>query len=121
MSLLSMLKSLLGFGSKTPKLAPGDRMLTCEDCGGAFVFDVGEQKFFKEKGFTDPKRCSRCRKKVRSRMRRRGGRGGGGGQGQNHSHNQNNSHGNSNQHRRGRSFSRRHSVVEGDSPYVDER
>jgi hypothetical protein len=117
MSFLDTLKGLLGFGSKTPTLQPGDRMLNCEDCGNPFVFDVGEQRFFKEKGFTDPKRCTRCRKKVRSRMRRRGR---GHQAHQNQNQNQHNSHGNQNQHRGGR-FSRRRSVIEGDSPYVDER
>lgn len=119
MSLLTAIKSLFGFSSKAPTLAPGDRMLTCEDCRSPFVFDAGEQRFFKEKGFTDPKRCTHCRKKVRTRMRRRGGRGNGNGQhnqGQNH-HNRN---GNNPQHG-GNRFSRRHSAIDGDSPYVDER
>lgn len=38
-----------------------DRELQCADCGDAFVFTSGEQSFFQQKGFTDPKRCSKCR------------------------------------------------------------
>src|SRR2546423_1703576 len=101
MSFLTVLKSMLGLSTKPGKLAPGDRMLACEDCNEKFVFDAGEQRFFKEKGFTDPKRCPRCRKKVRSRIRRRG---------RNHS----------NSHRSPSQF-RKNSVIDGDSPYVDER
>ncbi len=107
MSFIATLKGLFGFGSKTPRLAPGDRLLTCMDCRKEFVFDEGEQRFFKAKGFTDPKRCPRCRKRVRARMRRRGGHGHGGGGG--------------NGGQRPDRFSRRHSVIDGDSPYVDER
>jgi hypothetical protein len=104
MSFLATLKNLFGFRSKSAALEAGDRMLPCADCDVAFVFDAGEQRFFKEKGFTDPKRCPKCRKKVRSRMRKRG-RGG-------HAEKA---------HRGGASFSRRHSVIDGDSPYADER
>lgn len=125
MSFFSAIKSLLGFGSKTPSLQPGDRMLACEDCGAQFVFDAGEQRFFKEKGFSEPKRCPKCRKKVRFRMRRRG-RGGHGNQGHNQNHNQNQNNSNQNQqhnrhHKHGRPHGRRHSVIDGDSPYADER
>jgi len=35
----------------------GDRCLS----GGVFVWTVGEQQFYYEKGFTDPKRCKPCR------------------------------------------------------------
>ncbi len=128
MGFFSAIKSLFGFSGGTPTLQPGDRMLACEDCKNQFVFDVGEQRFFKEKGFTEPKRCPKCRKKVRFRMRRRGrGHGGGSGGGHNsqsnHQHGNNQqSHNNQNQHgRRNRHHGRRHSVIDGDSPYADER
>ncbi|MBL4933923.1 zinc-ribbon domain-containing protein [Clostridium paridis] len=40
-----------------------DKTLVCKDCGKEFVFTVGEQEFFKEKGFeNDPVRCPECRK-----------------------------------------------------------
>ena len=113
MSLFSAIKSLFGFKSEPKLSSPRDRMLVCEDCGNKFVFDEGEQRFFKDKGFTDPKRCPKCRKRVRSRMRRRGrgnggGGGGGGREGGGRSHHRQHGH-------------RRHSVIDGDSPYADER
>ncbi len=129
MSFFSALKSLFGLSSGPKALQPGDKMLHCEDCNSSFVFDAGEQAFFKSKGFTEPKRCPKCRKKVRSRMRRRGrghGGGGGGGGGQNqgnqnrHQHNQNNHHNDRDRHHN-RHHGRRHSVIDGDSPYADER
>jgi hypothetical protein len=132
MSFLTMLKGLLGFGPKSVSLAPGDRLLPCDDCRQDFVFDVGEQRFFKEKGFTDPKRCPKCRRKVRSRMRRRGrrGRGGGEGGGSNGNAPESNRHESRGDNRgdnrrdgggRGHPRGRRHSVIDGDSPYADER
>jgi len=40
-----------------------DKTLVCRDCGEEFVFTVGEQEFYQEKGFTnEPKRCPDCRK-----------------------------------------------------------
>ncbi|HWB32900.1 MAG TPA: zinc-ribbon domain containing protein [Acidobacteriaceae bacterium] len=39
-----------------------DRLLTCVDCGGQFVFTAGEQLFFQDKQFkNDPKRCKPCK------------------------------------------------------------
>ena len=39
-----------------------DRLLTCIDCGGEFVFTAGEQLFFMDKEFkNDPKRCKPCK------------------------------------------------------------
>jgi len=39
-----------------------DRILTCTDCGGEFVFTAGEQLFFLDKQFkNDPKRCKPCK------------------------------------------------------------
>ena len=37
------------------------KQLTCQDCGQTFDFSAEEQQFFAEKGFEDPKRCSKCR------------------------------------------------------------
>ena len=28
-----------------------DKKITCKDCGEEFIFTVGEQEFYKEKGF----------------------------------------------------------------------
>jgi CxxC-x17-CxxC domain-containing protein len=39
-----------------------DRILTCSDCQGEFVFTAGEQLFFYDKQFkNDPKRCKPCK------------------------------------------------------------
>ncbi|GGA72742.1 hypothetical protein GCM10011507_25430 [Edaphobacter acidisoli] len=41
-----------------------DRILTCVDCGGEFIFTAGEQLFFFDKQFkNDPKRCKPCKSK----------------------------------------------------------
>lgn len=43
-----------------------DKTLVCKDCGNEFVFTVGEQEFYAEKGFTnEPKRCKDCRDKAK--------------------------------------------------------
>ncbi len=40
-----------------------DKTLVCKDCGQEFVFTVGEQEFYEEKGFeNEPTRCKECRK-----------------------------------------------------------
>ncbi len=39
-----------------------DRLLTCSDCDGEFIFTAGEQLFFFDKLFkNDPKRCKPCK------------------------------------------------------------
>ncbi len=39
-----------------------DKVLKCKDCGDEFVFTVGEQEFFAERGFQNqPQRCKNCR------------------------------------------------------------
>ena len=39
-----------------------DETLKCKDCKEEFVFTVGEQDFYAEKGFTNkPTRCKPCR------------------------------------------------------------
>lgn len=40
-----------------------DKKITCEKCNLDFVFPCGEQKFFSEKGFLEPKKCPKCRGK----------------------------------------------------------
>jgi hypothetical protein len=52
-----------------PPPEPEDETLQCRDCGGDFIFTVGEQEFFKMKGFDNKKtRCADCTaaKKVRA-------------------------------------------------------
>jgi hypothetical protein len=38
-----------------------DQQLKCIDCKQEFVFTKGEQTFFAERNFTQPKRCKSCR------------------------------------------------------------
>lgn len=38
-----------------------DKKIVCKECGKEFVLTVGEQKWYKEKGFNDPVRCRECR------------------------------------------------------------
>ena len=48
-----------------------DKIMTCRDCGSEFVFSVGEQEFYKEKGFdNEPKRCLACRRAKKEQNRR---------------------------------------------------
>ena len=64
-----------------------DKTMTCRDCGEDFVFTVGEQEFYAEKGFTnEPTRCPACRRANKARRNSTGGgssygNGGGGGYG----------------------------------------
>ena len=56
-----------------------DETLECRDCGAEFVFSVGEQQFFKEKGFDNkPSRCADCKAAKKARFDGEGGGGGGG-------------------------------------------
>jgi ssDNA-binding Zn-finger/Zn-ribbon topoisomerase 1 len=49
-----------------------DRTLVCKDCGKEFIFTVGEQEFYKEKGFdNDPVRCPECRKSRKQQRNNR--------------------------------------------------
>ena len=48
-----------------------DKTLVCRDCGAEFVFTVGEQEFYKEKGFdNEPVRCIACRRAKKEQRRR---------------------------------------------------
>ena len=43
-----------------------DITIVCKDCAEDFLFTVGEQEFYEEKGFTNsPVRCKECRMKKR--------------------------------------------------------
>ena len=55
-------------------MAISDKNITCRDCGSTFVFTVGEQEFFAEKGFTnEPSRCPACRSTRRNQQGESGG------------------------------------------------
>lgn len=48
-----------------------DKNIICRDCGSEFIFSVGEQEFYKEKGFdNEPTRCTPCRKAKKDQKRR---------------------------------------------------
>ncbi len=71
MEILAFFKKLIGsVGAGTNgngKSGAGDLMLTCVECRKQFVFEAGEQKFFKQRGLSSPKRCGNCRGKKRRR------------------------------------------------------
>lgn len=47
-----------------------DQTLTCKDCGKQFVWTVGEQEFYQQKGFTNPpSRCPDDRRRKKEQMR----------------------------------------------------
>ncbi len=47
-----------------------DKNLTCRDCGREFLFTVGEQEFYAQKGFAhEPRRCPDCRATRRAAPR----------------------------------------------------
>ena len=51
---------------------------TCRDCSKPFLFTVGEQEFYKQKGFeNEPTRCPECAKAKKARFARGGNRDGG--------------------------------------------
>jgi CxxC-x17-CxxC domain-containing protein len=51
-----------------------DRLLTCADCGGEFIFTAGEQLFFLDKQFkNDPKRCKPCKSRRSAQAAAPGG------------------------------------------------
>ena len=38
-----------------------DKTMTCKDCGKEFTFTAGEQEFYAQNQFNEPKRCKACR------------------------------------------------------------
>ena len=45
-----------------------DKTLWCVDCQRRFLFTSGEQKYFQDRGLTEPKRCLGCRQVRRDRL-----------------------------------------------------
>jgi CxxC-x17-CxxC domain-containing protein len=54
-----------------------DQELICSDCGQSFTFTAEDQSFFRERGYSAPKRCKTCRQAKKNEQQ--GGGGGGGG------------------------------------------
>jgi CxxC-x17-CxxC domain-containing protein len=52
-----------------------DQQLMCSDCGQAFTFTAEDQEFFRERGYSAPKRCKTCRQAKKNEQA--GGGGGG--------------------------------------------
>lgn len=44
-----------------------DKKIVCKDCFREFTFTEGEQEYYKEKGFENPKRCPSCRTERKKR------------------------------------------------------
>jgi len=42
-----------------------DIYLRCVDCHEEFTFTTGEQEFYTDKGYNQPKRCPTCRRKKK--------------------------------------------------------
>jgi len=42
-----------------------DKKIVCKNCGTEFIFTVGEQEFYAQKGLIEPKRCKDCRIKSK--------------------------------------------------------
>jgi CxxC-x17-CxxC domain-containing protein len=56
-----------------------DQVLICADCNQEFIFTVGEQEFYADKGLVNsPKRCKGCRSNRKAQQRGGGGSRGGG-------------------------------------------
>lgn len=53
-----------------------DQQLMCSDCGQSFTFTAEDQEFFRERGYSSPKRCKPCRQAKKNEQS--GGGGGGG-------------------------------------------
>ncbi|MBE6072236.1 MAG: cytochrome C551 [Clostridium butyricum] len=49
-----------------------DKTIVCRDCNDEFIFSVGEQEFYQEKGFSnEPVRCPACRRAKKEQNNRR--------------------------------------------------
>lgn len=49
--------------------------LTCSDCGQEFTFTSEDQAFFRERGYSTPKRCKPCRQAKKNDSGQGGGSG----------------------------------------------
>ena len=48
-----------------------DKQLVCKECQKEFLFTLGEQEFYKEKGFlNEPQRCPECRRARKQAKRK---------------------------------------------------
>jgi hypothetical protein len=49
-----------------------DKNLSCIDCRKMFTWSVGEQEYYAQKNFSQPKRCPDCRQRRREEKERQG-------------------------------------------------
>ncbi len=49
-----------------------NRTLQCVDCGQNFTWAAKEQAYYKERGFSNPKRCKVCRQRQDERQAKKG-------------------------------------------------
>lgn len=42
-----------------------DKMITCVDCNQDFMFEAGEQSFYAQRNYVEPRRCKPCRNKKK--------------------------------------------------------
>ena len=47
----------------------GGKLRECASCHKTWVYEVGELRFLKKKGYSDPKRCKPCRAQARERKK----------------------------------------------------
>jgi ssDNA-binding Zn-finger/Zn-ribbon topoisomerase 1 len=47
-----------------------DKELKCVECGGQFTFSAGEQDYYAQRSFSQPKRCPNCRAERKQRQAR---------------------------------------------------
>lgn len=45
-----------------------DKKIICKECGYEFTLTINDQEWYKEKGFTEPKRCKDCRRLRREKV-----------------------------------------------------
>lgn len=48
-----------------------DKKMKCQECQKEFVFTKGEQAFYIQKAFAEPKRCNDCRKNRKKDRRKK--------------------------------------------------
>lgn len=50
-----------------------DQQIICSDCGQSFTFSPEDQEFFRERGYSAPKRCKSCRQAKKNEQAGGGG------------------------------------------------
>ncbi len=69
MGIVALFKRWFGKTGESGGNGQGDLKIACVECRKEFVFEAGEQKFYKMRGLTLPKRCTACRNKRKHHRR----------------------------------------------------